>query len=666
MRGSNPESAVFGESRSRQRHLRRLLGPVLIGLLAVGLLPASAWAAVTYYVDCNGGNDGSNGTSPSTAWRSIARANQASLSPGSKLLFKRGCTWSGTTLHAKWNGTSASPITIGGYGDGSRPLIQNSDNQVYIAGSWLIIEGLAARADPVTYDPQCQNAPAGRRSGFRLVSPAAHNILRNLAAEDLFLGIWVGAGSHHNSIHSNILRNNRMKSDIWSSDAGSGGIALHGDDNDVAYNTISGSDSCSRFYGRDGSAIDVWGGQRNQIHHNRSIDNNNFGELGDPRSADNTWAYNVVTSSLRKSTFFTTRGAGSQYGPINRSKVYNNSVYLSGAEAYALQCGSGCGPSILSLRNNIIWSAYRIGYADAAFDEGDNIYWTPGGANTVWFPISTSSMKVDPRWVAPGSGNLQLQSSSPALNNGSNHGLNMGFDEDFAGAVVPQGGVVDIGAMELVAGAPPPSTTVASDPFTRTSSSGWGSANLGGAYSYFGPSTSFSVQNGVGLMNVPPNQTRAAVLSGASARDVDFRFRVSTDVAPTGDGHWVYAASRRAADGSEYRTKLRLMPNGDVLVGISKTSGGAETPITVNIDAGINFTVGSYLLFRASVTGGGTTTLKVKVWRSGQAEPSGWTLTGTDSTAALQDSGAPALLSYAPANGRSATLRFDDLVVTSL
>lgn len=76
--------SVPGEpARLFRRFVGRLLpGPVLISLLAMGLSPANAYAAVTYYVDC-AGNDGNSGTSPTSAWRSVGRANQASLSPGS-------------------------------------------------------------------------------------------------------------------------------------------------------------------------------------------------------------------------------------------------------------------------------------------------------------------------------------------------------------------------------------------------------------------------------------------------------------------------------------------------------------------------------------------------------------------------------------------------------
>lgn len=651
------------------RFRRRILGLTIISMIGVGLSPTSVSAASTFYVDCSSGSDGNSGTSTSSAWRSVSRANAAPMTPGSRLLFKRGCTWSGTALLAKWIGTSTSPITIGAYGSGNRPLFQNAQDQVYIRGSWLVIEGLAARADPVTRDTQCENAPAGRRTGFRLVAGAQRNILRDLTADDLFIGIWVDRDAHHNTVRSNVLRNNRMKSDNWTSDAGAVGISLIGDDNEIAYNTISGSDVCSRFYGRDGSAVEVYGGQRNRIHHNRAINNNNFTELGNPRSSDNTFAYNVVTSTLRDGHFLTTRGGSdTKYGPVYRTKAYNNTVYLPGAAAYAVQCVKGCNSSILSFRNNIIWSADRIGYADGAFDEGNNIYWTPGGQPKIYFPTSSSSRRVDPRWVAPGSNDFHLQSGSPAVNTGSNAALQMGFNLDFDGVGVPQGGTVDIGAFERGSSSSPPpppptTTTVASDAFSRTVSNGWGNADLGGAYTHFGSSASFAVQGGAGLMRMSPDQSRGATLFDAPARDLDVRLRLSTDVVPAGDGNWIYLVTRRSTDGSEYRTKLRLLSDGRVLVGISRTSGGVESPIAVEAVSGVSFSAGSYLEVRASVTGSGPTTLRLKVWRSGQAEPSAWNVTSTDGTGALQDAGAVALLSYLPGNGRSATLRFDDLVV---
>src|SRR3954462_9319193 len=49
--------------------------------------------AATYYVSATG-NDNAGGTSVATAWKSIARVNQADLNPGDKVLFEGGKTFS--------------------------------------------------------------------------------------------------------------------------------------------------------------------------------------------------------------------------------------------------------------------------------------------------------------------------------------------------------------------------------------------------------------------------------------------------------------------------------------------------------------------------------------------------------------------------------------------
>jgi hypothetical protein len=460
-----------------------------------------------------------------------------------------------------------------------------------------------------------------------------------------------------------------MKSDNWSSDAGAVGIALHGDDNEVAYNTISGSDTCSRFYGRDGSAVEVYGGQRNVVHHNRAINNNNFTELGNPRSSDTTYAYNIVTSTLKEGHFLTTRGGKSGYGPVYRTKAYNNSVYLTGSSAYAVQCNSGCGPSILSLRNNIIWSADKLGHADATFDEGDNIYWSPGGVTRLWYAIAASSLKVDPRWVNPSAGDFNLQSSSPAINAGSTHALNMGFTKDYDGAVVPQGGSVDIGAQERGSSALPPSppsvTSLAADSFGRTSSSGWATADIGGSYSYVGSASALTVQSGTGRMFLSRNSSHGASLYGASARDVDIRIRLSMAALPAGHGQFVYIVGRRSTDGTEYRAKLRLRPNGKVFVGFSRTSGGKELSIKSPIDSGATFGPGSWLNVRVRMVGAGTTRLRIRVWGDNRTEPGSWQAAATNANSALQDPGAIGLQAYTPSDGLATTLRFDDLQVAT-
>lgn len=172
-------------------------------------------------------------------------------------------------------------------------------------------------------------------------------------------------------------------------DSGAFGVLLKGDDTEVTQNTISGSDAFSYDYVRDGAAIEIYGGQRNDIHHNQAADNDVFSELGNSRSADNTFAYNLVLSSLSDSVFVVTRGPQSGYGPVYGTRLYSNSVRLTGANSQGFVCHAGCGPDILRMRNNIISAVKKTGYADAPFDEDYDLFFggpssSPRGQTAVW------------------------------------------------------------------------------------------------------------------------------------------------------------------------------------------------------------------------------------------------------------------------------------------
>jgi len=449
--------------------------PILLASLAGPYLQPVrvAAAATSYYVDCNGGDDSNSGQQPSQAWRSLARANQATLSPGDYLLLRRGCTWTGP-LNAGWSGTSAAPITIESYGSGALPTIQNAHDNVVVTGSYLIFDSLATRADAPAYDPGCDNNPMGWRVGFRFMSGSSNDIVRNSSASDQFYGIDVQQGSSHNQFLHDQLLNNDMKSDNLSADSGGVGIVLGGDDNRVAYNYITGSDVCSRFYGRDGTAVEVFGGQNNVVDHNTSVDNNNFTELGNARTANNTFAYNYVRAYQTQANFLVVHGTKDSDGPTYNTRVYNNSVYLSGSQSYAIQCAQGCGPDVLTFENNIVWAENWIGYADAAFTERNNIYWRSDGHPPVWFPTGATSQVADPQYVDVPRGDLHLRPTSPAGGSGSWDAVNLGFTTDLDGNKVPQGTGPDIGAYELTG--PQPSLSggnMLADPSFDSSGAAW-------------------------------------------------------------------------------------------------------------------------------------------------------------------------------------------------
>ncbi|MEU1321191.1 carbohydrate binding domain-containing protein [Streptomyces tibetensis] len=109
-----------GSSRPARRASRVL---ALLTMLAGALfLPAhTAMAAGTaHYVDCSASSNGS-GTQASP-WNALSSVNSATFTAGDSILFAAGTTCNGQ-LTPGGSGTSGSPVTMGAYGSGAKPVI---------------------------------------------------------------------------------------------------------------------------------------------------------------------------------------------------------------------------------------------------------------------------------------------------------------------------------------------------------------------------------------------------------------------------------------------------------------------------------------------------------------------------------------------------------------
>lgn len=216
----------------------------------------------------------------------------------------------------------------------------------------------------------------------------------------------------------------------------------------------------------------------------------------------------------------------------------------------------------------------------------------------------------------------------------------------------------------VVSGTAP--TAYAADAFGRTVSNGWGSASTGGAYTVTGSASNYKVVNGVGdMLLTQPNSNASAILYGVTARDVDLKFRFTVDNAPTGGNVMVYAATRRTSSG-EYRPRISLNADGTASISVSKLVGTTETRIgSAVVVPGVTVAAGSYIWFRAQVVGSGTTTIRVKAWTQGQAEPGSWQLTVTDTESALQVAGNVGFRLYMSSSVTDAPIQvgFDDYSV---
>ncbi|GMA86203.1 hypothetical protein GCM10025868_14530 [Angustibacter aerolatus] len=208
-------------------------------------------------------------------------------------------------------------------------------------------------------------------------------------------------------------------------------------------------------------------------------------------------------------------------------------------------------------------------------------------------------------------------------------------------------------------------TSTATDTFERSVSGGLGSALTGGAWAVQGPAAETSVANGTGRVAVrTPGSANAVYLP----QPVDVVRRRAARHRPgrsrPGQRRYVSVIGRRIDDTSGYRVRLRVLSDGSVTAALLATQGRTSTTLATKSLAGVEYTAGQRLVVRVQADGTAPTALRAKVWPSGQGEPAAWTLSATDSTAALQRAGSVAASLYVSSGATSTqTLVLDDLSV---
>ncbi len=187
----------------------------------------------------------------------------------------------------------------------------------------------------------------------------------------------------------------------------------------------------------------------------------------------------------------------------------------------------------------------------------------------------------------------------------------------------------------------------AADAFSRTVAGGFGTADTGGAWTV-APAGQFSVNGGVGAIALTTAGAGTnAYLGGATATSADVSVTLALDKRPTASAY-LDVVGRRVATNREYAGLLTLTAGGGVQANVRKLdgSGTAVSLATTVTVPGLSYTAGTQLNARLQVQGTSPTTLRLKVWANGAAEPAAWTVTATDSSAALQVAGSVGLRSY--------------------
>jgi parallel beta-helix repeat protein len=119
-------------------------------LMVLAIVKTSFSYSKVFYFSNNGNDRTNSGLSETSPYKSIDKLNSIKLTPGDKVLFKRGGTYPGQ-VNLTYSGTSSAYITFDSYGKGSNPIITGAINiknwkvyspNIYVADVPEIGEGI--------------------------------------------------------------------------------------------------------------------------------------------------------------------------------------------------------------------------------------------------------------------------------------------------------------------------------------------------------------------------------------------------------------------------------------------------------------------------------------------------------------------------------------------
>ncbi|GAA1828210.1 PKD domain-containing protein [Agromyces salentinus] len=216
-----------------------------------------------------------------------------------------------------------------------------------------------------------------------------------------------------------------------------------------------------------------------------------------------------------------------------------------------------------------------------------------------------------------------------------------------------------------VAPPPPPPAELARDTFTRTTTTGFGTATVGGNWIIGGTTANTSVDGNAAVFRSPTaGRGQHAYLSNVSSTDTDLRTSVKIDRTPGGTGLYLLIIGRQLTLNNDYRAKLRINADGSTALYLTRLVAGTETTLPWTTLPG-TYQPGTSLNIRLQVTGTAPTTIRAKVWPTTQTEPTTWNIQTTDTTTALQGPGTIGLAHYTssstPTTSLPITISWNDI-----
>lgn len=208
---------------------------------------------------------------------------------------------------------------------------------------------------------------------------------------------------------------------------------------------------------------------------------------------------------------------------------------------------------------------------------------------------------------------------------------------------------------------------LASDTFTRSVTAGWGSAEVGGTYKVSGTKSNYSVDGSAGVLSLVPGSSRRTTLSSPSPAAADVRATFGLTGSLSGGGISASLLPRVKPDSSAYRAKVVVSGKGEARLSLTRmTATGADVALATATGALTGVSSSKRIVVRTQAAGSFPTTLRAKMWFEGTPEPTAWAVQTTDSTGALQGSGAVGVFVYESRSALSpVAVRVDELKVTA-
>ncbi len=233
---------------------------------------------VTYYIR-PGGSDAASGTSPGSAWRTLARASTAVLRPGDRLRLLGGRKYRGQLRLTRGDGGNPrKPVRVSSYGTGRATIATSTSGIVVFNTSGIAIRNLVLVG---------HNAMRSGTSGIAAYSSRTSGRLRHVYVSHVNIsrfgsGISLGA-AHDGAGFSNVRVTNS---------------ALHGN-----------LDAGFASYGPDfNPAAPAYAHQGIYLAHVRA-----FRNLGDPATSHNT-------------------GSGIELGSVSKGRVVDSQAFANGGQ----------------------------------------------------------------------------------------------------------------------------------------------------------------------------------------------------------------------------------------------------------------------------------------------------------------------------------------------